>query len=79
MKHIHHSSGPLGISGASGSHHLPRPHQSQQEMEMMGKPYSQYGVEPLIAGGPGELKGSSGVGVYIKISLSILIYCLPLK
>lgn len=33
---------------------------------MMGKPYSQYGVEPLMAGGLEELRGSSGVGLYIK-------------
>lgn len=53
-KHIPPSSGPLGISG---THHLSRPHQSQQDVGMMGKPYSQYGVEPLMAGGFQELRG----------------------
>ncbi|XP_041845085.1 centrosomal protein of 192 kDa isoform X2 [Melanotaenia boesemani] len=51
------STGPIGISGAAESHHLPRPHQSQQELRMMGKPYSQYGGEPLVTGGLEELRG----------------------
>ncbi|XP_070691086.1 centrosomal protein of 192 kDa isoform X2 [Pempheris klunzingeri] len=51
------STGPLGISGAAGSHHLTRPHQSQQDMGIMGKPYSQYGAEPLVAGVLEELRG----------------------
>ncbi|XP_070768017.1 centrosomal protein of 192 kDa [Enoplosus armatus] len=57
VRHVHPTSGPLGISGAAGSHHLPRPNQSQQDMGMMGKPYSQYGAEPLVAGGLEELRG----------------------
>ncbi|XP_040900614.1 centrosomal protein of 192 kDa isoform X2 [Toxotes jaculatrix] len=43
MRHIHPTSGPLGISGAAGSHHLARPHQ--------------YDVDPLVAGGLEELRG----------------------
>lgn len=62
LRHIHPTSGPLGISGAAGSHHLPQPHQSQQGMGMMGKPFSQYGAEPLMAGGLEELRCSSGFG-----------------
>ncbi|KAM9353963.1 centrosomal protein of 192 kDa [Symphorus nematophorus] len=57
VRHVHPTAGPLGISGAAGSHHLPRPHQSQQDMGMMGKPYSQYGAEPLVTGGLEELRG----------------------
>lgn len=30
---------------------------------MMGKPYTQYGAEPLVAGGLEELRGSSDLGV----------------
>ncbi|XP_047455217.1 centrosomal protein of 192 kDa isoform X2 [Mugil cephalus] len=56
VRHIHPTSGPLGIPGPTGSHHLPRP-QSQQEMGMTGKPYNQYGAEPLVAGGLDELRG----------------------
>uniref|UniRef100_UPI003AACF527 centrosomal protein of 192 kDa n=1 Tax=Centroberyx gerrardi TaxID=166262 RepID=UPI003AACF527 len=53
------SSGPLGVSGPAGYHHLPRPHQNQLDMGMMGmgKPYSQHGVEPWVAGGLEELRG----------------------
>ncbi|XP_044065404.1 centrosomal protein of 192 kDa isoform X2 [Siniperca chuatsi] len=57
VRHVHPTSGPLGISGAAGSHYLPRPHQSQQDMGMLGKPYSQYGTEPLVGGGLEELRG----------------------
>lgn len=54
----------MGIPGAAGSHHLPRPNQSQQDMGMMGKSYSQYGAEPLMAGGLEELRGSNGHSVF---------------
>ncbi|XP_038568179.1 LOW QUALITY PROTEIN: centrosomal protein of 192 kDa [Micropterus salmoides] len=57
VRHIHPTSAPLGISGAVGSLHLPRPHHRQQDTGMMGKPYSQYGAEPLGAGGLEELRG----------------------
>ncbi|XP_028435208.1 centrosomal protein of 192 kDa isoform X1 [Perca flavescens] len=53
----HPTSGPLGISQSPGSHPLPRPHQGQQDMGMMGKPFSQYGAETLIAGCFEELRG----------------------
>ncbi|XP_026149203.1 centrosomal protein of 192 kDa isoform X2 [Mastacembelus armatus] len=55
VRHIHPTSGPLGMPGAAVSHHLPGPHQNQQDM--MGKHYSQYGAEPLMAGGLEELRG----------------------
>ncbi|KAM8735217.1 centrosomal protein of 192 kDa isoform 1-T3 [Acanthopagrus schlegelii] len=76
VRHIHPTSGPLGISGAAGSHHLPQPHQSQQEMGMMGKPFSQYGAEPLMAGQvvvPEELRfpHSCCVGIASQTSLSL--------
>lgn len=67
MRHLHPTSGPLGIS--VGLHHLPRQHQNQQNVGMMGKPYNLYGVEPLIAGGLEELRGISGHNVYKKIAL----------
>ncbi|XP_030015158.1 centrosomal protein of 192 kDa isoform X1 [Sphaeramia orbicularis] len=57
VRPIHSTSGSLGIPGSTGTHHLPRPHQSQQELGMMGKPYSQYGPEPLVAGCVEELRG----------------------
>ncbi|KAM3873483.1 LOW QUALITY PROTEIN: centrosomal protein of 192 kDa [Diretmus argenteus] len=59
VRHLHPTSGPLGVSGPSGYHHLPRPHQNQLELGMMGvrKPYSQHGVEPWVAGGLEELGG----------------------
>ncbi|XP_037639447.1 centrosomal protein of 192 kDa isoform X1 [Sebastes umbrosus] len=57
VRHVHPTSGPLGISGSAGSHFLPRPHQGQQDMEMMGKPYSQYGADQLVAGGLEDLRG----------------------
>ncbi|XP_068998191.1 centrosomal protein of 192 kDa isoform X2 [Embiotoca jacksoni] len=57
VRHIHPTSGPLGLSGAAGSHHLLRPHQSHQEMGMMGKPYSQYGGAPMVASGVEEPRG----------------------
>lgn len=46
VKHIVAPSGPLGISGP---HHIPRPHQSQQDVGLLGKPYPQYGVESLMS------------------------------
>ncbi|XP_039973029.1 centrosomal protein of 192 kDa isoform X2 [Xiphias gladius] len=57
VRHIHPTSGPLGITGAAGAQHLPRPHQIQQERGIMGKPYTQYDAEPLVAGGLEELRG----------------------
>ncbi|CAJ1061471.1 centrosomal protein of 192 kDa isoform X1 [Xyrichtys novacula] len=56
-RHSHHSSGPLGISGAAGPHNLPNTYQCQQEMGMLGKHYGYYGAEPLVAGGLEDLKG----------------------
>lgn len=56
VRHIHHTSGPLGITGTAGSHHLPRP-PNPEEMGMMGKPYNQYGAEQLVATGVDELRG----------------------
>ncbi|XP_059195410.1 centrosomal protein of 192 kDa [Centropristis striata] len=47
VRHIHPTSGPLGISGSSGTHHLPTAHQGQQDIRRMGKPYSQYGADGL--------------------------------
>lgn len=79
MRHIHPTSGPLGISGAAGSHHLPQPHQSQQEMGMMGKPFSQYGAEPLMAGGLEELRCSSDFSFHTKVKLSFFIDCLDIE
>ncbi|XP_072251046.1 centrosomal protein of 192 kDa [Leuresthes tenuis] len=57
VRRSHPTSGPLGISGTAESHQLTRPHQSQQDMRMMGKPFSQYGGEPLVTGGLEELGG----------------------
>ncbi|KAF7654653.1 hypothetical protein LDENG_00066660 [Lucifuga dentata] len=57
VKHSHPTSGPLGISGAARSHHLPRPHQNQQDLGIIGKPYSLNGVESFIGGGLEELRG----------------------
>ncbi|XP_056236839.1 centrosomal protein of 192 kDa isoform X1 [Seriola aureovittata] len=57
VRHIHPTSGPLGISGAASSHHLPRPHQNQQDLGMRGKLYSQYDEEPLAGCGLEELRG----------------------
>ncbi|XP_037836225.1 centrosomal protein of 192 kDa isoform X2 [Kryptolebias marmoratus] len=56
VRHIHPTSGPLGVSGAAGPHHLHIPHQSQREMGMMGKAYSHYGAEPLVTTGLDELR-----------------------
>lgn len=69
VRHVHPTLGPLGISGAAGSH------QSQQDMGMMGKPYNQYGAEPLGAGGLEELRGNCGLVLYKKLPLPVLIYC----
>ncbi|XP_031724482.1 centrosomal protein of 192 kDa isoform X2 [Anarrhichthys ocellatus] len=52
VRHVHPASGHLGISGSAGTHHLPRPHQGQQDLH-----YSHYGSEPLVAGGLEELRG----------------------
>nr|XP_033496606.1 centrosomal protein of 192 kDa isoform X1 [Epinephelus lanceolatus] len=57
VRHVHPTAGPLGISGSTGCHHLPISHQGQQDIGMMGKPYTQYGAEPLVAGGLEELRG----------------------
>lgn len=43
-------SAPLGISGPVGPEHLLRPLQSQQDLGLMGKPYSQFGAEALVGG-----------------------------
>ncbi|XP_026228077.1 centrosomal protein of 192 kDa isoform X2 [Anabas testudineus] len=56
-RHVYPALGPLGISGPPVSHHPPRPHQIQQDLRVMGKPYSQYSAEPLVAGGLEELRG----------------------
>ncbi|XP_067365426.1 centrosomal protein of 192 kDa isoform X1 [Channa argus] len=55
-RHIQSALRPLGIPGPTASN-IPRPHLIQQEVEMMGKPYSQYGAQPLVAGGLDELRG----------------------
>ncbi|XP_055021351.1 centrosomal protein of 192 kDa, partial [Boleophthalmus pectinirostris] len=47
---------PLGLSGAAGGEHLLRPLQSQQDLGLMGKPYGQFGTEPLV-GGLEDLRG----------------------
>ncbi|XP_072317794.1 centrosomal protein of 192 kDa isoform X2 [Eucyclogobius newberryi] len=47
---------PLGLSGATGSEHLLRPLQSQQDLGLMGKPYSQFGSEAFV-GGLEDLRG----------------------
>ncbi|KAM3614616.1 uncharacterized protein V6R79_016875 [Siganus canaliculatus] len=71
------SAGPLLVSGPAGSHHLPGPHQSEQDIPgMMGKPYSQYGAEPLVAGQvvvPEELRFPHAccVGIASQTSLSL--------
>ncbi|XP_061571947.1 centrosomal protein of 192 kDa [Cololabis saira] len=77
------STGFLGVSGPAGSHHFPRPHQCQQEMGIIGKPYNQYGGEPLLTGGLEELRGqvvvpeelrfphSCCVGIASQTSLSL--------
>ncbi|XP_071324472.1 centrosomal protein of 192 kDa isoform X3 [Trachinotus anak] len=83
VRHIHPTSGPLGISGAATSHHLPRPHQTQQDIGVMGKLYSQYDEEPLVGRGLEELRGqvvvpgelrfphSCCVGITSQTSLSL--------
>lgn len=69
MRHIHPALRPLGISGAPVSHHPPRPHQIQQDLGMMGKSYSQYSAEPLVAGGLEELRGTPVMMVLKKVTL----------
>ncbi|KAM6909723.1 centrosomal protein of 192 kDa [Xenentodon cancila] len=83
VRNIHPTSGLLGVSGAAGSQHLPRPHQCQQEMGIIGKPFSQYGGEPLVTSGLDELRGqvvvpeelrfphSCCVGIASQTSLSL--------
>ncbi|XP_049439244.1 centrosomal protein of 192 kDa isoform X3 [Epinephelus fuscoguttatus] len=83
VRHVHPTAGPLGISGSTGCHHLPISHQGQQDIGMMGKPYTQYGAEPLVAGGLEELRGqvvvpeelrfphTCCVGIASQISLSL--------
>ncbi|XP_029927859.1 centrosomal protein of 192 kDa isoform X2 [Myripristis murdjan] len=58
-RHLHLTSGPLGVSGSAGYQHLPGHHQNQMDMGAMGmgKPYSQHGVEPWVAGSLQELRG----------------------
>ncbi|XP_047188931.1 centrosomal protein of 192 kDa isoform X1 [Scophthalmus maximus] len=65
-RHIQPPSGPLVNSAAAGSHHLPRPHQNQQDMGRMGKPYCHYDAEPLGAGGLEELRGQVVVPVELR-------------
>ncbi|TWW79708.1 Centrosomal protein of 192 kDa [Takifugu flavidus] len=72
-KHIPPTSGPLGFSG---SHHIPRPHQSQQDIGLLGKPYPQYGVESLMSCQvvvPEELRFPHAccVGIASQTSLSL--------
>ncbi|XP_054638123.1 centrosomal protein of 192 kDa isoform X2 [Dunckerocampus dactyliophorus] len=52
-RHVHPTAWPLGMAAAPGSHHLPRSMQNHQDMGV--KLYSQYGAEPLLAGGLEEL------------------------
>ncbi|CAG05026.1 unnamed protein product [Tetraodon nigroviridis] len=73
VKHIPAPSGPLGISGP---HPIPRPHQSQQDIDLLGKPYPQYGVESLMACQvvvPEELRFPHAccVGIASQTSLSL--------
>lgn len=77
VRHIHTTSGHLGISGAAGSHLLPRPHQNQQDIGMMGKPFSQYPADPLVTSGLEELRGSFAVSVYMIISDQFQSVCTP--
>ncbi|XP_029360132.1 centrosomal protein of 192 kDa isoform X2 [Echeneis naucrates] len=57
VTHIHPASGTLGVSAAEGSHQLPRLHQTQQDIGIMGKLYSRYDEEPLMGCGLEELRG----------------------
>lgn len=63
VKHISAPSGPLGISGP---HHIPRPHQSQQDIGLLGKPYPQYGVESLLSCEFEELRTRHDVALLLK-------------
>lgn len=63
VRQMHPPSGVLGISGAVGPHHLARPHMCQQEIGIIGKPYNQYGGEPLVTSGLEELRGNGGLSV----------------
>lgn len=51
---------PLGISGPVGPEHLLKPLHSQQDIGLMGKPYSQFGAEALV-GGLEDLRGQVAV------------------
>lgn len=72
-RHVYPALGPLGISGPPVSHHPPRPHQIQQDLRVMGKPYSQYSAEPLVAGGLEELRGSNVIVLLRKLLFSTYI------
>ncbi|XP_063735024.1 centrosomal protein of 192 kDa isoform X2 [Eleginops maclovinus] len=56
-RHVHPTSVTLGISGSAGTNPLKRPHHGQQDVGMMGKPFSQYGAEPMGAVGLEDLRG----------------------
>ena len=70
-----HPSGSLGISAAAGPLRLPRPHQNQQDMGIIAKPYSQHDGEPLGTGGLEEPRGSNGFGIY-KNTLFYIFRCI---
>ncbi|XP_041648930.1 centrosomal protein of 192 kDa isoform X2 [Cheilinus undulatus] len=70
IRHPQQASGPLGLSGASGAHNFPRTHHCQQDMGMMGKPYSHFGGQVMV---PEELRfpHSCCVGIASQTSLSL--------
>nr|XP_057909656.1 centrosomal protein of 192 kDa isoform X3 [Doryrhamphus excisus] len=53
VRHVHPTVWPLGMTAAPGSHYLPRSAQNHQDMGV--KLFSQFGAEPLLAGGLEEL------------------------
>ncbi|XP_049586557.1 centrosomal protein of 192 kDa isoform X1 [Syngnathus scovelli] len=53
-RHIHSTVQPLALASAAGSYHLPI--SSQSHRDMLGKLYSQYGGEPMVANCLDELR-----------------------
>ncbi|XP_068179644.1 centrosomal protein of 192 kDa [Antennarius striatus] len=71
---IHPPAVPLVIPGAAA--HFQRPHQSQPDLGVMGKPFSHCGAEPLVTGQvvvPEELRFAHAccVGIASQTSLSL--------
>ncbi|XP_057689768.1 centrosomal protein of 192 kDa isoform X3 [Corythoichthys intestinalis] len=56
VRQIHPIAQSLGIGSATGSHHLTRSTHSHQDVGLLGKFYSQYGGEPMVASGLDELR-----------------------